>query len=250
MTFYKELLFKGKNVKKDGLVWIIKAMWSLGENVPMSFMPQFLDFESMDYLFKLAHKQLEIELCHKKVKEIKINLKNKIGSKYNNIKLKTNVDNTSKDFNDSNNFPSTVKEKIINMKNESEKIEIENKKDIYKELVKEFEEKNLQFEIINLPEISYIKRIRKHIEQLESEIVELKQKEIQRIYRCFIEFDYENKYHTNIETVLSALIGIDAKDTEMNKYNTVKKDYITSLKKIRFFDHEHIRKILSKSNFN
>ena len=118
------------------------------------------------------------------------------------------------------------------------------------QLIKEFEEKNLQFEIINLPEISYIKRIRKHIEQLESEIVELKQKEIQRIYRCFIEFDYENKYHTNIETVLSALIGIDAKDTEMNKYNTVKKDYITSLKKIRFFDHEHIRKILSKSNFN
>ena len=250
MTFYKELLFKGKNVKKDGLVWIIKAMWSLGENVPMSFMPPFLDFDSMDYLFKLAHKQLEIEICHKKVKEIKINLKNKIGSKYNNIKLKTNIDNTSKDFNDSNNFPSTVKEKIINMKNESEKIEIENKKDIYKELVKEFEGKNLQFEIINLPEISYIKRIRKHIEQLESEIVELKQKEIQRIYRCFIEFDYENKYHTNIETVLSALIGIDAKDTEMNKYNTVKKDYITSLKKIRFFDHEHIRKILSKSNFN
>jgi hypothetical protein len=246
MTFYKELLYKGKNVKKDGLVWIIKAMWNLGENVPMSFMPEFLDFDSIDYLFKLAHKQLEIEMCHKRIKEIKLNLKNKIGYKYSNIKLKTNVDNTSKDFNESNILPSTVKEKIIYMKNESEKMEKENKKDIYKELTKEFKEKNLQFEIINLPEVSHIDKIRKYIEQIESDIIELKQKEIQRIYRCFIEFDYENKYHTNIETVLSALIGIDAKDTEMNKFNTIKKDYITSLKKIRFFDHEHIRKILSK----
>ena len=246
MTFYKELLYKGKNVKKDGLVWIIKAIWNLGENVPMSFMPEFLDFDSIDYLFKLAHKQLEIEMCHKRIKEIKLNLKNKIGYKYSNIKLKTNADNTSKDFNESNILPSTVKEKIIYMKNESEKMEKENKKDMYKELVKEFKEKNLQFEIINLPEVSYIDKIRKYIEQIESDIIELKQKEIQRIYRCFIEFDYENKYHTNIETVLSALIGIDAKDTEMNKFNTIKKDYITSLKKIRFFDHEHIRKILSK----
>ena len=60
------------------------------------------------------------------------------------------------------------------------------------------------------------------------------------------EFDYENKFHTNVETVLTALLGIDAKDTELNKYNIVKKEYIASLKKIRFFDHEHIRKILSK----
>ena len=49
------------------------------------------DFDSIDYLFKLAHKQLEIEMCHKRIKEIKLNLKNKIGYKYSNIKLKTNV---------------------------------------------------------------------------------------------------------------------------------------------------------------
>ena len=247
MTFYKELLFKGKNVKKDGLVWIIKAMWNLGENVPMSFMPEFLDFDSIDYLFKLAHKQLEIENCHKKIKEIKLKLKNKISYKYNFIKLKTISDNKSKDFNESNVLPSTIKEKIfMYIKNESQTIDNENKKDVYRDLLKEFEEKNLQFEIINMPEVLYINNIRKHIEQIESDIIELKKREIQRIYRCFIEFDYENKFHTTIETVLSALIGIDAKDTEMNKYNIIKKDYISRLKKIRFFDHEHIRKILSK----
>ena len=134
----------------------------------------------------------------------------------------------------------------LKMKSDSEALENENKKDIYKELVKEFQEKNIQLEVSNLPEVAYIDDIRKHIKRIEAEILDLKRKEIRRIYRCFIEFDYENKFHTTIENVLSALIGIDAKDTEMNKYNVIKKEYITSLKKIRFFDHEHIRKILSK----
>ena len=247
MTYYKEILFKGKNVKKDGLVWIIKAIWNLGENVPMPFMPEFLDFDSIDYLFKLANKQIEIENCNKKIKEVKLKLKNQLGNKYDYIKLKKNTNNKSTDFNESSNIPSMIKAKTyFKMKKESEMLENENKKDLYKELIKEFKGKDLQFEIIKMPEVDYIKEIKKRILQIENEILELKKKEIRRIYKCFIEFDYENKYHANVETVLSALIGLDAKDTELNKYNVVKKEYISSLRKIRFFDHEHIRKILSK----
>ena len=125
-------------------------------------------------------------------------------------------------------------------------IQLENKKDVYRDLVKEKKKKNLQFEISNLPEISKINSVKKHVEKIKNDIIELKKNEIKRISKCFIENNYEEKYHTNIETVLSALIGTDAKDTEMNKYNTNKKIYIAKLKKIRFFDHEHIRKILSK----
>ena len=247
MTYYKEILFKGKNVKKDGLVWIIKSIWNLGENVPMSFMPEFLDFDSIDYLFKLANKQIEIENCNKRINEIKLKLKKEIGDKYDLSKLNINTNNKSNDFNESNNLPSMITAKAyLQMKRDSQILENENKKDVYKDLVKEFEGKNLEFEIIKLPEVEYIREIKKKIKKLETDILELKKKEIRRIYRCFIEFDYETKFHTNIETVLSALIGIDAKDTEMNKYNLIKKEYISSLKKIRFFDHEHIRKILSK----
>ena len=246
MTYYKELLFKGKNVKKDGLVWIIKAIWNLGENVPMSFMPEFLDFDSIDYLFKLAYKQIEIENCNKRIIEVKKKLKKEIEKKYSNININSN--NKSNDYNESINIPSMIKAKeYLKMKKDSEILEEEEKKkDLYKELVKEFQHKNIDFELINLPEVEYIKKIKKHINQIENDILELKKKEIQRIYRCFIEFEYENKFHTNIETVLCALIGIDAKNAEMNKYNMIKKEYISSLKKIRFFDHEHIRKILSK----
>jgi len=246
MLFYKELLFKGKSLKKDGLVWIIKAIWYLGENVPMSFMPQFLDFESIDYLFKLAHKQLEIEYFSKKIREMKLNLKKDISIKYKDDIKKLNISNKVENENN-NKYSSFDKKKLYsNMKKENNVLANENKKDVYRDLVKEFEEKNLQFEIMNLPEVNRINNVKKHVEKIRDDIIQLKKNEIKRISKCFIENNYEEKYHTNIETVLSALIGTDAKDTEMNKYNTHKKNYIAKLKKIRFFDHEHIRKILSK----
>ena len=246
MLFYKELLFKGKSLKKDGLVWIIKAIWYLGENVPMSFMPQFLDFESIDYLFKLAHKQLEIEYFSKKIREMKLNLKKDISIKYKDDIKKLNISNKVENENN-NKYSSFDKRKLYsNMRKENNVLANENKKDVYRDLVKEFEEKNLQFEIMNLPEVNRINNVKKHVEKIRDDIIQLKKNEIKRISKCFIENNYEEKYHTNIETVLSALIGTDAKDTEMNKYNTHKKNYIAKLKKIRFFDHEHIRKILSK----
>ena len=247
MLFYKELLFKGKSLKKDGLVWIIKSIWYLGESVPMSFMPVFLDFDSIDYLFQLAHKQLEIEYFTKKIREMKLNLKKDISVKYKDNIKKLSIGNKIQNENSNNCYSYLDKKKLyMKMKQQSNGLVNENKKDVYRELVKEFEKKNLQFEIANLPEINRINNVKKHIEKIKNDIIQLKQNEIKRISKCFIENDYEEKFHTNIETVLSALIGSDAKDTEMNKYNTNKKNYIAKLKKIRFFDHEHIRKILSK----
>ena len=245
MLFYKELLFKGNQTKKDGIVWIIKSIWYLGENVPLSFMPEFLDLESIEYLFQLAQLQLEIDYFTKKILEMKLALKKDISSKYKNDIIKLNINN-NKDNGNKKNLINHKSKIFRDMEKDSEEIELENKKNVYTELAKEFEKKNLQFEITNLPEVNRINKVKKHIEKIKKDIVELKKNEIKRISKCFIENDYEEKYHTNIETVLAALIGIDAKDTEMNKFNLNKKDYLSKLKKIRFFDHEHIRKILSK----
>ena len=245
MLFYKELLFKGNQTKKDGIVWIIKSIWYLGENVPLSFMPEFLDLESIEYLFQLAQLQLEIDYFTKKILEMKLALKKDISTKYKNDIIKLNINN-NKDNGNKKNLINHKSKIFRDMEKDSEEIELENKKNVYTELVKEFEKKNLQFEITNLPEVNRINKVKKHIEKIKKDIVELKKNEIKRISKCFIENDYEEKYHTNIETVLAALIGIDAKDTEMNKFNLNKKDYLSKLKKIRFFDHEHIRKILSK----
>ena len=244
MLFYKEILYKAKKVKKDGLVWIIKAIWYLGENVPMSFLPPFLDFDSIEYLFKLAHKQLEIEYFTKKVHEMKLSLKKDISDKYKNDFIRLKIKYKSKKEN--NNSLLLDKSKFyINMKKANNESISEEKKNVYLDLVKEFEEKNRQFELMNLPEINRINSVKEHLQKIKDDIIKLKQNEIKRISKCFIENNYEEIYHTNIETVLSALIGTDTKDTEMNKYHILKKNHMLKLKKIRFFDHEHVRKILS-----
>ena len=244
MKHYLELLYDGKEVRGEGLIWIIKGIWKIGENVPMSFMPDFLDVDSIEYLFKLAHKQLEMEYFTKKIIEMKLSLKKDISNKYDISKLDKSgrlegeENNNQKFFNKSRLY--------YNVQKRSEGIVSENKKDVYKDLVKEFADKNIDLELTNSPEVNKINSVKKLVEKIKNEIMELKRNEIKRIFKCFIENNYEEKFNTNIETVLSALIGADAKDTEMNKYNVVKKNYISKLKKIRFFDHEHIRKILSK----
>ena len=56
-------------------------------------MPLFLDFDSIEYLFKLAHKQLGIEYFTKKINDMKLSLKKDISNKYKNDFIKLNIYN-------------------------------------------------------------------------------------------------------------------------------------------------------------
>ena len=248
MMSYKESLFKGTNVKNEGLVWIIKAIWNLGENVPMSFMPNFLDSESIDYLFKLALKHNSLEALIKKKLEVKIKLKKKIFTKSHFLKSQEdnddnedNVEKTNEIIN--NNKSLSVKAKLVlRLEKETKLLERGKKKDVYRALVKKFKGSENKFEIINMPEIFMIKKLENKIKKAREELLELKRNEINRIIKCFLENNYENKYHTNIETVLAALIGEDEKDTEMNRYNIAKKNYFASIRQIRFYSHRYMSK--------
>ena len=239
MMSYKEMLYKGINIRSEGLVWIIRAIWDLGKNVPMSFMPEFLDCESIDYLFKLARKQNSIELLTKKIIELKMKLKKKVNNRTSYLKLPIHINESKNDDALDNDKTLTVKAKInLRMEKDSHVKEINKKKYIYKELFEQLKENENKFEIINMPEILMIEKIQKKIDKIKKEIDELKSNEMKRIYKCFIEKNYENIYHIDIGTVLGALIG-EAKDTEINKYNLAKKTYVTSIKQIRFFDRKY-----------
>ena len=131
MLFYKELLFKGNQTKKDGIVWIIKSIWYLGENVPLSFMPEFLDLESIEYLFQLAQLQLEIDYFTKKILEMKLALKKDISSKYKNDIIKLNINN-NKDNGNKKNLINHKSKIFRDMEKDSEEIELENKKNVYR----------------------------------------------------------------------------------------------------------------------
>ena len=78
LKHYLELLYVGKEVRNEGLIWIIKSIWKLGENVPISFMPKFLDFDAIQFLFNYAKISTELEYIKKLIRELKHKLKEKV----------------------------------------------------------------------------------------------------------------------------------------------------------------------------
>ena len=108
MKHYLELLYDGKEVRGEGLIWIIKGIWKIGENVPMSFMPTFLDFDAIKYLFKMAKISIELESTKKYIMDIKLNLKQKVNNMPINQLLLANEknieDNSGKNDNDNENY--------------------------------------------------------------------------------------------------------------------------------------------------
>ena len=80
LKHYLELLYIGKEVRNEGLIWIIKSIWKLGENVPISFMPKFLDFDAIQFLFNYAKISTELEYIKKLIRELKHKLKEKVNN--------------------------------------------------------------------------------------------------------------------------------------------------------------------------
>ena len=78
MKHYLELLYNGKEIRGEGLIWIIKGIWKIGENVPMSFMPTFLDFDAIKYLFNMAKISIELESTKKYIIDTKLKIREKL----------------------------------------------------------------------------------------------------------------------------------------------------------------------------
>ena len=58
--FYYRALKEGKACRSDGIRWVIKGIWTMGEDVPVSAFPSFLDRESMQYLLDQAEREVDL----------------------------------------------------------------------------------------------------------------------------------------------------------------------------------------------
>ena len=52
---YHRLLSEGKDTRREGLSWLIRSIWDLGEIVTLSYLPSFLDEETIGFLFKVLN---------------------------------------------------------------------------------------------------------------------------------------------------------------------------------------------------
>ena len=248
MEHYQELLYKGTEIRNEGLIWIIKAIWKLGENVPMPFIPNFLDFKSIEYLFNLAHMSTELENYKKYLKTQKLQLKNQVDNiliNNNNQKnlqnsvFKTNVKDKKVNLCRSMSQPAFIKNYINSNKGTRNNIfnnEYSQNNVNFREMCKILVNSKKNYNILELPAIHDIDNIQNKIKELEMNIANYKKEEVKRIFKEFIDNDYEKKYYTDIETVLGALIGEHARNIEANKFNRFKKEYLDEIRNIRFYE--------------
>ena len=120
INHYHKLLLEGKDTRSEGLSWIIRSIWKLKCNVIMSFLPKFLDNESIEFLFKYSDKLAEIEKIEKIIEEKNKFLKN-MGKKI--TKLSEKLLNIQNNNGNNNNIYKANEEIKNNNENKNNKIE-------------------------------------------------------------------------------------------------------------------------------
>ena len=96
LIHYHNVLLKGKDTRKQGLSWIINAIWNLKSNVLLSYLPKFLDNESISFLFSYSLKKMKIKSMYKIIQELSIKIKEK-ELENNNKENNQNKNNTFKE---------------------------------------------------------------------------------------------------------------------------------------------------------
>ena len=58
---YREMLAEGSDTRTEGLLWIVKRLWHLGQDVMPDMFPEFLDIGSVDCILFLSQKSFELD---------------------------------------------------------------------------------------------------------------------------------------------------------------------------------------------
>jgi hypothetical protein len=114
-----------------------------------------------------------------------------------------------------------------------------------KEMNQLLNEKNVFNNVIETKSVSLIDRFTKLKNDIDYEILLLKNQEMERIFKEFLYNDYGEKFHVNIETIIGCLVGENRKEKEMLKFYRMKNHIIDDLKKIQFYSimsHDEIDK--------
>ena len=201
LNYYNGLLKEGTDYRKEGLIWIIKTIWHLGNVVDPEKFPPFLDNDAIHYLLKFAklsmnYTQLQTSFRMHLMKKNKAKMR-VVGKKFSMVFTGTTFEN----------FNSTKKKHFLSSKH------LANGQKIPKKLLTD--------EIINRkykskPEDSprsmidtNIYAITSEMEILGNQMRELKRNEFSRLLREFGTNTYKIKYGVTMEKVMTAMFGYE-----------------------------------------
>ena len=94
LDYYHKILYEGIDTRKSGLSWVIKAIWDLGEEVNMNFLPDFLDNKGINFIFSITKKYIFLQKIRMQIEKFKNDsCKNLNIRKINKLKINSNEKN-------------------------------------------------------------------------------------------------------------------------------------------------------------
>ena len=266
---YHLKLYQGLEFKGEGLSTLIKEIWNLGVNVNIEFMPTYLDWPAIEFLFKKARQSIELNNLRQIIKENEVELSyylkewkkndkeiNKMLLNKNRFGINNNINNNENDDNKNNLESELFKTKISDISisyldpyPKTKQFMINYKKkhpNLFNRDLPSSHFKNIPFKSLNIP--LTISEKSKHIEKLkyllEIKIEQNKRKdknEVERIQKEFIKNNYKEKYQVNVETVFGALFGEEKKNEMLIYYTKLEKEYRDGKKIIQFHTKLNIK---------
>ena len=207
--------------RQEGLVWLIRAIWNLNEDVILSYLPNFLDETAIDYLFSIARKELEIIDLQKYIEERKKSFHEELQKALNSRQIRDSVFKTDvkNDFLDEEIKPAqqenspTKKLKILAM---VEKFEPKKKVIKIKQL-EDYLNKKPKFDDRSVQMMNDLDQLERKHQHLKKEISHKRKKEMNRICKEFMDNDYEKRFDVSQEVVFAALVGENYKNYDKKK---------------------------------
>ena len=248
--YYHRKLYEGLDIRNEGLIWIMKAIWNLGKNIKMSFFPNFLDKTSIHYLFKVAHKNVEITKIKNEIQKYRRELDFQFENISRNTKSPTkSIFRTTVNNRITNNIlPKIQLTKSINDNNMNNQITLKTIGNI-------INKKNPFSKILEDPSIQMISNLAAASNIIELDLINIKRAEMDRLFKEFSENNYQEKFNANLETVIGALVGESKRDNEMIRFYRMKREYHDKMRVVQFFNLKaeranQIQEIIGKNNNN
>jgi len=248
IKLYHISLYEGLDFRYEGLSNVIRAIWNMGEDVDIKYMPSYLDKLLINFLFDHAKQYMEIinlkqqiEISHEKFLKELNDWKN-----FNDYKFRSIENSSNSSVSDVNLFQTklnTNKGKYPKsrkfMKNYYNKYShlIDNKEiNELNEYKRSMSNKNISMPQKFLEENKNIEKGKCLLQSLKMKMKEFERKEIRRVCREFSINNYGKIYQVCPYIIVSAICGEENKEEGMMFYNQTEKEIIEGKKVIRFFE--------------
>ena len=255
IKLYHISLYEGLDFRYEGLSSVIRAIWNLGVEVDVKYMPKYLDKILINFLFEHAKLVIEInnwrkqlELSKEKfIKELEAWKKDNIVDNY-----KLNSQRSSSNNSDVDIFKTKLDDKDKKIFARSDKF-MQNYYNKYSHLIdnkeknelNEYRQSRLENRIA-LPKkfIEQYKLIEKGniiIQKMHNKMRNMEKNEIVRLCREFSFNNYGNMYKVCPYIIVSAICGNEYREEGMMFYNMTEREINDNKKMIRFFEINKIK---------